>query len=131
MLRPFNMSAERGALTTVLGAMEAVVEPAAYFGARGLTQLAGPPKLRRHAVRARRDEDVERLWKVSEGLTGCARRLITSLGLLRWTRAHPIEGAWLVATAVGSLRARSIRSSRWAGWAHRPSTAPSSTEGST
>ena len=42
MLRPFNMSAERGALTTVRDAMEAVVEPAAYFGARGLTQLAGP-----------------------------------------------------------------------------------------
>ena len=71
MLRPFNMSAERGALTTVRAAMEAVVEPAAYFGARGLTQLAGPPKLRMHAVRARRDEDVERLWKVSEDLTGC------------------------------------------------------------
>jgi len=50
--------------------MEPDVAPAAYFGAKGLTQLAGPPKPRRHARRARKDGDVERLWALSERLTG-------------------------------------------------------------
>ena len=70
VLRPFNMSAERGAWPTLRAAMELDVAPGAYFGAKGLTQLAGPPKLRRHARRARNDEDVERLWALSEDLTG-------------------------------------------------------------
>ncbi|MEC8263953.1 MAG: short-chain dehydrogenase, partial [Candidatus Thermoplasmatota archaeon] len=55
---------------TLRAAMEPDAAPAAYFGAKGLTQLAGPPKLRRHARRARKDEDVERLWVLSERLTG-------------------------------------------------------------
>jgi hypothetical protein len=50
--------------------MEPDVGPAAYFGAKGLTQLRGPPRARKHAKRARKDEDVERLWALSEGLTG-------------------------------------------------------------
>ena len=70
VLRPFNMSAERGSWPTLRAAMESNVTPAAYFGAKGLTQLAGPPKPRRHARRARKDEDVERLWALSEQLTG-------------------------------------------------------------
>ena len=70
VLRPFNMSAERGSWPTLRAAMESNVTPAAYFGAKGLTQLAGPPKPRRHARRARKDEDVERLWTLSEQLTG-------------------------------------------------------------
>lgn len=73
LLRPFNMSAERGAWPTLRAAMEPDVAPGAYFGAKGLTQLAGPPKLRRHARRARSDVDVERLWALSEDLT--AQRL--------------------------------------------------------
>ena len=70
LLRPFNMSAERGSWPTLRAAMEPNAAPAADFGARGLTQLAGPPKPRRHARRARNDDDVERLWALSEDLTG-------------------------------------------------------------
>jgi len=70
LFRPFNMSATKGAWPTLRAAMEPNVEPAAYFGAQGLTQLAGPPKPRRHARRARRDDDVERLWALSAELTG-------------------------------------------------------------
>jgi len=70
LFRPFNMSATKGAWPTLRAGMEPDVEPAAYFGARGLTQLAGPPKPRRHARRARKDEDVERLWSLSVELTG-------------------------------------------------------------
>ena len=70
LFRPFNMSATKGAWPTLRAGMEPDVEPAAYFGARGLTQLAGPPKPRRHARRARKDEDVERLWALSVELTG-------------------------------------------------------------
>jgi NAD(P)-dependent dehydrogenase (short-subunit alcohol dehydrogenase family) len=69
-LRPFTMNAAYGAWPTLRAAMEPDVGPAAYFGAKGLTQLRGPPRPRKHAKRARKDEDVERLWALSEGLTG-------------------------------------------------------------
>jgi len=69
-LRPFTMSAAYGAWPTLRAAMEPDVGPAAYFGAKGLTQLRGPPRPRKHAKRARKDEDVERLWALSEDLTG-------------------------------------------------------------
>ncbi len=70
LLRPITMSAAYGAWPTLRAAMEPDVGPAAYFGAKGLTQLRGPPRPRKHAKRARKDEDVERLWALSEGLTG-------------------------------------------------------------
>jgi len=69
-LRPFTMNAAYGAWPTLRAAMEPDVGPAAYFGAKGLTQLRGPPRPRKHAKRARKDEDVERLWALSEDLTG-------------------------------------------------------------
>ena len=70
VLRPFNMSAEKGAWSTLRATMEEQVEAMTYFGAKGLTQLAGSPKKRRLAKRARNDRDAERLWALSAELTG-------------------------------------------------------------
>ena len=70
LLRPFNMSAEKGSWSTLRAAMEEDVSPMVYFGAKGLTQLAGSPKPRQLAKRARSDDDADRLWNLSAELTG-------------------------------------------------------------
>jgi NAD(P)-dependent dehydrogenase (short-subunit alcohol dehydrogenase family) len=70
MNRFFAQEPSMGALPTLYAATEANVRGAQYYGPSGFLEMNGPPK-RVKSNRRSRDENVaERLWNISEDLTG-------------------------------------------------------------
>ena len=70
MNRFFAQEPSMGALPTLYAATEAKVRGAQYYGPSGFLEMNGPPK-RVKSNRRSRDENVaERLWNISEDLTG-------------------------------------------------------------
>jgi NAD(P)-dependent dehydrogenase (short-subunit alcohol dehydrogenase family) len=70
MNRFFGQEPLMGALPTLYAATESDVHGAEYYGPSGFLEMNGPPK-RVKSNRRSRDENVaERLWNVSEDLTG-------------------------------------------------------------
>jgi len=68
--RFFGQEPLMGALPTLYAATESDVNGAEYYGPSGFMEMNGPPK-RVRSNRRSRDQDVaERLWSVSEELTG-------------------------------------------------------------
>lgn len=63
-------SAARGALPTLLAAVSPGVQSGDYFGPGGPLELRGRPKPAKVSARARDEAVAERLWAVSEELTG-------------------------------------------------------------
>ncbi|MGB3052569.1 MAG: SDR family NAD(P)-dependent oxidoreductase [Polyangiales bacterium] len=59
-----------GALPTLYAATEASVNGAEYFGPNGFMEMNGPPKKVKSNKRSRDRNVAERLWNVSEELTG-------------------------------------------------------------
>ncbi len=70
----FGQSAAGGALPTLFAATARGVEGGEYFGPSRLFQMVGAPKQVRSSRRARRRMDADRLWAVSESLTGVRYR---------------------------------------------------------
>ena len=64
-------SAENGALPTLYAATSEQVRQGAYYGPDGFLRLAGWPAPDTPNKRRVSDEVAERLWKLSEQLTGC------------------------------------------------------------
>jgi NAD(P)-dependent dehydrogenase (short-subunit alcohol dehydrogenase family) len=73
VLQPFmSQSAADGALPTLYAATSPDAEDGGYYGPSRLFELVGPPKPARIAAAARQVATAERLWAVSEALTGVA-----------------------------------------------------------
>jgi hypothetical protein len=68
--RLFSQPAEMGALPTLYAACADGVEGGDYVGPDGLAEARGHPKKVDSSARSKRREDQERLWQVSEELTG-------------------------------------------------------------
>ena len=68
------MHPEKGALSTLCAATAAGVEGGSYFGPRGLLEVWGYPKQVRSSKRSHDRALAERLWTVSEELTGVRYR---------------------------------------------------------
>ena len=76
MIRPMtallSQSAAKGAVPTVLCAAGEEADPGAYYGPTGFQDMTGPVD-RASMTRAARDQEAaEKLWSVSEELTGVA-----------------------------------------------------------
>ena len=67
---PLAPGPDRGALTTLRAAVDPQARGGDYYGPRGLFELAGLPKKVRTSSGARNVSYAERLWRVSEELTG-------------------------------------------------------------
>jgi NAD(P)-dependent dehydrogenase (short-subunit alcohol dehydrogenase family) len=65
-----NQPAADGALPALFAATSAAVEPGGFYGPRGLFGLAGPPAPARISKRAQDEDVAQRLWQMSEQLTG-------------------------------------------------------------
>lgn len=72
LLRPFLNTAAQGAWPTLLGATAEGVEGGQYFGPKGLGEIAGPARQVKSTKRSQDVELAQRLWTVSEELTGVA-----------------------------------------------------------
>ena len=59
-----------GALPTLYAATESDVQGAEYYGPSGFLEMNGPPKKVSSNKRSRDQNVAERLWNVSEDLTG-------------------------------------------------------------
>jgi NAD(P)-dependent dehydrogenase (short-subunit alcohol dehydrogenase family) len=66
----FAMTPERGALPTLRAATDPEATGGTYWGPQGLTEMNGPPGPARINKKAKDDAVAERLWSVSEQLTG-------------------------------------------------------------
>lgn len=66
----FSQSAQMGALPTLRAAVEPDVDGGDYFGPDGFGEQRGHPVKRGMSSRAKNDADAERLWAISEELTG-------------------------------------------------------------
>jgi len=63
------MKPPQGALPTLRAATDPGAEDAAYYGPNGMMQMRGYPVVVPMVNAARKDDDAERLWEVSEQLT--------------------------------------------------------------
>ena len=70
MNRFFAQNASMGALPTLFAATEPNVRGAEYFGPSGFMEMNGPPKKVKSNKRSHDRNVAERLWNVSEELTG-------------------------------------------------------------
>lgn len=70
MNRFFAQNALMGALPTLYAATEPTVNGAEYFGPSGFMEMNGPPKKVKSNKRSHDQNVAERLWNVSEELTG-------------------------------------------------------------
>ena len=68
--RFFGQEPLMGALPTLYAATESDVGGAEYYGPSGFMEMNGPPKRVRSNKRSRDRNVAERLWSVSEELTG-------------------------------------------------------------
>ncbi|MFC7097288.1 oxidoreductase [Halobaculum marinum] len=66
----FAQSAERGAWPLLYAATAPTVSGGDYVGPGGLLNMRGHPERQRSSDRSYREDDAERLWTVSEELTG-------------------------------------------------------------
>jgi hypothetical protein len=66
----FGQSAEQGALPLLYAATATDVEAGAYYGPGGLLNMRGPPERQDSNAASQDEADAERLWTVSEELTG-------------------------------------------------------------
>jgi NAD(P)-dependent dehydrogenase (short-subunit alcohol dehydrogenase family) len=73
----FGQSAAGGALPTLFASAARGVEGGEYLGPSHLVQMVGPPKRVGRSRRARRHLDADRLWVVSESLTGVHYRFVS------------------------------------------------------
>jgi NAD(P)-dependent dehydrogenase (short-subunit alcohol dehydrogenase family) len=71
LLNPiFGMTPEGGARPTLYAATADDARPGGYYGPRGFLELGGPPAPARVARAARNEVVAQRLWEVSESMTG-------------------------------------------------------------
>ena len=74
MLRPLIVNilpnSASGALPQIRAASDPKVKGGEYFGPSGFMELAGSPVLVKSSKTSRSTEDAQRLWEISEGLTG-------------------------------------------------------------
>lgn len=75
MNRFFAQQPDMGALPTLYAATASDVNGAEYYGPSGFLEMNGPPKRVRSNRRSHDKNVAERLWNVSEDLTGVAYRL--------------------------------------------------------
>ncbi len=68
--RVVAQSAERGVLPQLYAALSEDVEGGEYVGPGGFKKMRGYPEVQQPSERARDEETAERLWEVSEELTG-------------------------------------------------------------
>jgi NAD(P)-dependent dehydrogenase (short-subunit alcohol dehydrogenase family) len=68
--RVVSQSAANGALPALFAASSANVEPGGFYGPSGIFELAGPPRVAHVSKRALDPAVAQRLWKVSQQLTG-------------------------------------------------------------
>ena len=66
----FAQDAQMGALPTLYAATESDVRGAEYYGPSGFLEMNGPPKKVKSNKRSHDENTAERLWNVSEDLTG-------------------------------------------------------------
>ena len=66
----FAQSAAMGALPMLYGAISPEAEGGAYYGPRGLGEWKGHPKRAESSDLSNNEEDAQKLWEVSEELTG-------------------------------------------------------------
>jgi NAD(P)-dependent dehydrogenase (short-subunit alcohol dehydrogenase family) len=66
----FSHSAESGALPTLFAATSAQAKGGGYYGPNGFSELRGPPAPARIMPQARDKATAEKLWTVSQQLTG-------------------------------------------------------------
>jgi hypothetical protein len=64
-----------GALPTLYAATESDVNGADYYGPSGFLEMTGPPKRVKSNSRSHDESVAERLWNVSEDLTGVHFRI--------------------------------------------------------
>ncbi len=83
----FAQSAERGAWPLLYAATEPTLSGGEYVGPGGLLDMRGSPEVQRSSDRSYRENDAERLWTVSEELTG------VSFGLGDGTGAAASDGS--------------------------------------
>jgi NAD(P)-dependent dehydrogenase (short-subunit alcohol dehydrogenase family) len=67
---PLAPGPDRGALTTLRAAVDPQARGGDYYGPRGIFELMGYPKKVRTSSAARNVTDAQRLWRISEELTG-------------------------------------------------------------
>jgi len=67
---PIVHSAHKGALPTLRAATDPASKGGEYYGPRGLLKMTGPPVLVTSSAATRDTETAERLWELSERLTG-------------------------------------------------------------
>lgn len=67
---PIVHSARKGALPTLRAAADPASKGGEYYGPAGLLKMTGPPVLVTSSAASRRGETAERLWDLSEKLTG-------------------------------------------------------------
>jgi hypothetical protein len=72
IVRVFSQTAPEGALPTLYAATAPDVRGGEYFGPSGFMGCLGPPGRARSTARSRDPELSQRLWDVSEQLTGVA-----------------------------------------------------------
>lgn len=75
MNRFFAQEPSMGALPTLYAATESDVNGAEYYGPSGFLEMNGPPKRVKSNKRSRDENVAERLWNVSEDLTGVHFRI--------------------------------------------------------
>jgi len=66
----FGQSAERGVLPMLYAAASGAVSGGDYVGPGGFMRMRGAPEIQESNAAARDETDAERLWRVSEELTG-------------------------------------------------------------
>ena len=66
----FGQSAERGALPMLFAATSDGVRGGEYVGPDGVLRMRGTPEMQESNAASRDEADAERLWAVSEELTG-------------------------------------------------------------
>ncbi len=70
LFTPLAPGPDRGALTTLRAAVDPEARGGDYYGPRGIFELMGYPKKVCTSSAARNVPDAERLWRISEELTG-------------------------------------------------------------
>jgi NAD(P)-dependent dehydrogenase (short-subunit alcohol dehydrogenase family) len=69
-LRPFTQSAARGALPEIRASVDPDVKGGEYYGPDGYREMKGFPVPVQSNTASHNEADAERLWEVSEKLTG-------------------------------------------------------------
>jgi len=70
MNRLFAQAQPKGALPTLYAATAPAVQGGQYFGPSGLAEIGGNPERVESTVQSHNEDDAQRLWTVSEQLTG-------------------------------------------------------------